>query len=98
VTTPPTNAPVTSAPTLLLDLIPLADPPSDASPAASPTDFPTTTPTELENLPEFQSLCVDYMPIVELVEGIGDVGNYSWDASLITINEQLGDSVIFTIS
>ena len=100
----------TLAPTLLLDLIPPVDLPSDAptkTQTGNPTLTPTgelistpsaSTPTELENLPEFQSLCVDYMPIVELAEGIGDVGNYSWDASLITINEQLGDSVTFTIS
>jgi len=67
-------------------------------PSGNPTSFPTIPPTDKENLPEIQSLCVDYTPIVKLTEGIGDVGNYTWDTSLITINEQLGDSVMFTIN
>jgi len=67
-------------------------------PSISPTSSPTITPTDLANLPEVQSLCVDYTPIAELTEGIGDVGNYPWDTSLITINKQLGSSVMFTIN
>merc|ERR1711865_766230 len=103
----PTFRPSTSpskAPSILPSASPSTSPsysPSD-SPSHSPSGFPsispTITPTDLATLLEVQSLCVDYTPIAELTEGIGDVGNYPWDTSLITINKQLGSSVMFTVS
>jgi cysteine-rich repeat protein len=96
-TSEPTTAPTTASPINVLTASPTA------APTASPTEAPTpqpTTPTETESpvTTPPAPLCSEYMPLPELVDEIGTVVECPFDASMITIDEQNGDNVTFTIT
>lgn len=43
-------------------------------------------------------MCIDFIPTVELLEQIGDITKYPFDASMITIENQLNGSVVFSVT
>jgi hypothetical protein len=51
-------------------------------------------------LPEVLSECINYTdPSVEFLEGLGDeITNYPFDPSMVSIKEQLGSTVVFSIT
>jgi hypothetical protein len=49
-------------------------------------------------MPEVESECINFVPSVELLEGLGDITKYPFNPKMISIEKQAGDSVVFSIT